>query len=449
MLDVEYDKSVYRESLLMTDALDLLAMTGTRVDRGLMSCPEFCSHDVSGSSEPRISRPRVDRRDDVAIVMNPPKAAVTGLRASGYHEIDRYAVLPNRTNPRWLVPLHNRRVATAFLETYVPYRVSSLVLAYLARQAARAGALRWSKDSLVIATKGTSLITDEARSIFNRSDIVMGISLGTPGPSRKLAVVAMDARGTRLGIAKLGRHGPAAESLRVEAGMLRALSARPALVDRVPRLLHELELPGYSGLVQTVLEGSRTAGAFSERHAEFLMRLTGDCHRQIRIDDTSQFAAAIKRAANAEGTGDVLAHESMEAVRRSIGHLEVPPTIVHGDFAPWNLRLRSGSIAAFDWEHGHACGVPGVDEIHFHLQTWMLLKRWSPDRSLSTLGRIALRHVDDWTDAAQRANVERFAAVDMYLRRLAEGHASTDPATIWWRELVSRMNDRTELIGRA
>ena len=57
---------------------------------------------------------------------------------------------------------------------------------------------------------------------------------------------------------------------------------------------------------------------------------------------------------------------TLERSCRRSNRLEVPSTIVHGDFAPWNLRTHHGKISAFDWEYGELDGLPLMDETHYH-----------------------------------------------------------------------------------
>ena len=59
---------------------------------------------------------------------------------------------------------------------------------------------------------------------------------------------------------------------------------------------------------------------------------------------------------------------------RPSDEMRIPSTIVHGDFAPWNLREHNGQIAAFDWEYAELDGLPLVDQTHYELQVGYLLK---------------------------------------------------------------------------
>jgi len=58
---------------------------------------------------------------------------------------------------------------------------------------------------------------------------------------------------------------------------------------------------------------------------------------------------------------------------------QLRPVIRHGDFARWNLiRTAQGGLMVLDWEWGEACGMPGIDLVHFFAQDARLVKRLPP-----------------------------------------------------------------------
>jgi len=67
----------------------------------------------------------------------------------------------------------------------------------------------------------------------------------------------------------------------------------------------------------------------------------------------------------------------------------VRPTLFHGDFAPWNVRMTNlENIRAFDWENGHLKGIPGWDWFHFIVQISILVKRHSRERVAAELEQL-------------------------------------------------------------
>jgi len=77
------------------------------------------------------------------------------------------------------------------------------------------------------------------------------------------------------------------------------------------------------------------------------------------------------------------------ALRNALVGLPVRPTLYHGDFAPWNVRMTNlENIRAFDWESGHLKGIPAWDWFHFIVQTSILVKRHSRERAAAELEQL-------------------------------------------------------------
>ncbi len=62
-----------------------------------------------------------------------------------------------------------------------------------------------------------------------------------------------------------------------------------------------------------------------------------------------------------------------------LGNKTFCPTIFHGDFTPWNIKVvePSGDWVALDWERGELAGIPGWDWFHFRIQSAILVRKLS------------------------------------------------------------------------
>lgn len=76
------------------------------------------------------------------------------------------------------------------------------------------------------------------------------------------------------------------------------------------------------------------------------------------------------------------------AVLRALGELKVHPTLMHGDFAPWNVKVANGRWTVLDWERGERLGLPGWDWIHFIVQPAVLVRRERADQTLARLEQL-------------------------------------------------------------
>ena len=76
-------------------------------------------------------------------------------------------------------------------------------------------------------------------------------------------------------------------------------------------------------------------------------------------------------------TGLLHAGEKQNLLERLTGidDLQVKQGILHGDFAPWNIkRSTDGQIVVLDWEHGSLSGPAGWDWLHFMIQSSSLVE---------------------------------------------------------------------------
>ncbi len=116
--------------------------------------------------------------------------------------------------------------------------------------------------------------------------------------------------------------------------------------------------------------------------------------------------------------------------------------IVHGDFAPWNVRVSpSGDWTALDWERGDVNGLPAWDWFHFVTQKGILVQRHSlPSLADSIAGLLASKEFNTYAQTAGIIGHERslmlfYLLYQAEIIRPAEGQAAT-------RELLNQLAAR-------
>ncbi len=198
------------------------------------------------------------------------------------------------------------------------------------------------------------------------------VYLGTPGPRRKAVVHLIDpaSHACEL-IVKVPTTEAEKWAIRHEAQTLSQLQREGFAA--APRLVSLDEAAGIAS--QTVVTGSR-AGLKCSREVAVLLRSLerrGEClslsqvassleSKLMRLDTTAADAAALARALDQM-------HDASE----------LPAVRIHGDFAPWNVRLQNGAAALLDWEDSRACGLPLHDAYHFvHMARCLFGKRPRP-----------------------------------------------------------------------
>jgi hypothetical protein len=227
----------------------------------------------------------------------------------------------------------------------------------------------------------TSPVTESAEKAEGCTPVVY---LGTPGPTRKAVVSLVSPERQVVSVMKVPLERGAATSILREAGALSFLGCRPGVAPLLLSCDTERSITA-----QEFCSGGRSGTDFQMCYWEWLSGL------QVSGKTTSladHCAAAQDRLSGHElgGFSDV--------VSRTGEFLKNPTSIgaflVHGDFAPWNLKLRTdGTISrAIDWEEFGASGLPLHDYFHFHYIQDFLFNRQTDLGNLERTARPYMSH---------------------------------------------------------
>ena len=281
---------------------------------------------------------------------------------SGGTEARRFVPIGKPGNPRWLVPA-GQRVSGADFAGWGPYRLSSR-LAWSASKAA----LRWGFASR--ASKRHEFQFQQAASLdwqalgWQRShEPYIFIYLGTPGTNRKAVLHLIDPISAACElIVKLPLTEPAQVAIAHEAQTLRELE-REAFIA-APRLV--CFDPASNVCSQTVVRGMRCGRQFTREIATVLQSLM---HPQeiINLSDAASWLQQQTNLLEMSAEDVLLVAAALDAISHD---RELPGVRIHGDFAPWNIKLQAdGSAALVDWEDSRPRGLPLHDAYHFVHQT--------------------------------------------------------------------------------
>ena len=268
-----------------------------------------------------------------------------------------YLVIPGNWGPRWLIPARPRASAFA-LSTWRPYTIPSRLKWFAIRMAARFGALQLARtvSSVAVSRPG-------ARQWFERCDIQsetgeMVILVGNPSPDRKLVVFLLNDAHRIAAVLKTGLTVSGGGSVLHEAETLRKLEP----YCWAPRLLSvHSEL---RAATQEFVGGAMPSRKFRPEFMDILCRLP----RSGGSKNLALLAGKIaRRFAPFKAQLDEMAPDILD---RSLGCLDlditVPTMLVHGDFAPWNMRENpTNGYVLVDWEWADFSGLPAYDLLHF------------------------------------------------------------------------------------
>lgn len=184
------------------------------------------------------------------------------------------------------------------------------------------------------------------------------------GGRSRVVVLLCDESGRPARVVKAGLNGAGRAATEREADFLAQL---PASKLGCIRLAGRFASPEVVAFATEYFPGT---SPFDDAGLEHLFHDWLDTTAAVPLGGLPAFAAL---AAAADGGPDA---EVWRRLRAALAAVPVRPTLYHGDFAPWNIRVvNARNLQAFDWERGSTRGVPGWDWFHFTVQTAILARR--------------------------------------------------------------------------
>jgi hypothetical protein len=375
---------------------------------------------------------------DGIVAVNSQGLSRAVLKQAGFAYSQRFAVVPNLAQARWFIPLDSGAVTSAGFALYSPAKFSARMKLAAVKIAARVGFRGWYRDEVWIAGREQPPLERLVRRVLSREDVCLALSAGAPEPARnrKASVAVLGSDGSTLAFAKLPSSTLAKQLVAQEAEALAELGKRFS-GERcvVPRLLFAGEEDGRHALIQAPLPGKPTSPKITAAHRKFLDSLQTPSEKGPAAESLFFRRLQHRVAALGDKAHDLAA--AIAGVAPTLMSAIVPKTIIHGDFAPWNIRHKRGweSIAVFDWEYAALDGLPLIDESHFELQVGLHLGNWTPEKAVQELDRTAgaaESFPTSWTRALQVIYL-----VDSVTRLLEEGYSPSDEMVVWYRRVLT------------
>ena len=287
-------------------------------------------------------------------------------------------LLRKRGQPFLLLPTQARAAATA-LELYAAQTLRARLAKAALRGLFRAG---WpaGAESLTFTLAGQAPFTRfvSARTGAQPAAVpCFAVLAGNPAmASQRFLVLAFEANQRPVAVVKAGLTPSARALVQREGAFLASASAK---VAGIPHLQDHFESarasafgldyypgrsprPGEEGALPALLGGWVDA-----QHTTPVAKLPD----WIRLEQ-----AGAKNA-------------SFVPVAQALRPREVHPTIYHGDFAPWNIKVSAqGNWTVLDWERGELAGLPGWDWFHYTLQTGLLVERLATLPLIQRIGHL-------------------------------------------------------------
>jgi hypothetical protein len=304
--------------------------------------------------------------------LSPSRELMNNLGQNGYTYLRYFGAIPSYNRPRWLLPMAASCGMLAATQIYLPHRRTARILKSLVVGTIKTGWNGWLRSRVLVASRGPLPLEVLIRDVTGEGRPIFALSLGRQPVVRKLTVQVMNPSGQILGYIKLPLTDAATERVRNEATILGRLWSFPELRPHVPRLLFAGNWNESYVLFQSSLEGEAGPVSFDGIHKQFL-RTLWNVHRVETPSQRLVGEVAAKWEKAAPLLGDKWNELGQEVLRRSTRDLlhekKLQFGVMHGDFAPWNTRVRRQELLLFDWESADWEAPASWDMFHFHVQT--------------------------------------------------------------------------------
>ena len=266
-----------------------------------------------------------------------------------------YTVITGNSGPRWILP-NNPRMNRSVLREWSPYDLASRLRWTAIRTVADCNILRFlpgTKQIVLAADCGLRLLKHLG---WDAEVLPPVILVGTPTITRKLIIFLLDHEYRLTAVVKYPLTFAARASIKQEAQILSRLDGGFG----APNLLHYSE--GQHAAAQEYLRGRMGSRQLRPHYLNLLFEFARTGETFLLEDSRRDLSKRLHKQdlySRHEGTIQQL----MKLLEKST---LLPAVLVHGDFAPWNLReISGGRCTVVDWESAKWRGMPMHDLCHF------------------------------------------------------------------------------------
>jgi hypothetical protein len=179
---------------------------------------------------------------------------------------------------------------------------------------------------------------------------------GNPNaPARRFVFLVFGPDGSPRAVVKTGINDSARALLAQEEAVLQSIAER---LPSSPKIHGRFESPSARAIALEFIPGESP-----KRDASVLQRLLSSwliTDRRVLITELPAYQRLLPLIKDSPAA-DALVNARFH------------PALVHGDFAPWNIKAAGDHWTVLDWERGELEGVPAWDWFHFELQHALLV----------------------------------------------------------------------------
>lgn len=274
-----------------------------------------------------------------------------------------YRAHPSVAGARWLFPAGDPAVRRAGIrEMFRPKSAKGRLFGGLVS----AGAWRGGR---VFLDEGALSELERGFSDALGGEVRVAFYVGTPGAYRKVTALAVSPAGAPLAFAKLAATPSARADVAAERRNLRMLAGPGTLRGRVPEVVRAFRWRGSDVLLLGAGPPAAGPDRLTAEHLAFLKDLFVPFAEKKKFSDSSLMSGMARGVEGLRPLAPAALQDLLEASLARLGDLlgatEVPVSVAHRDFAPWNTRSGPARLFVFDWDRVEREATPLYDAFHF------------------------------------------------------------------------------------
>lgn len=199
------------------------------------------------------------------------------------------------------------------------------------------------------------------------------ILAGNPNAEgRRFLLLLFDEQQQPAFVVKVGITEAARRLIQSESSFLQGMKGRPGL----PKFCGSVASDHLEAFALEYIEGESPTREDRPVIGK-LMEGWLDRNRKVCVRDVPAWQA-LEKAVGAIPGADLIRRMGEDA------DFTFHPTLFHGDFAPWNIKVssRQGTWTVIDWERGDTIGFPAWDWFHYVIQTGALVEKLAAEALL-------------------------------------------------------------------
>jgi len=281
----------------------------------------------------------------------------------------KYLALPNTENPRVIIPLNSRKHFKVGFNLHNTASPKNRLIKEIFKNIYPLPKLLIK--NIVYETEEISRIRNFLKNeLKNIKELSFSFYIGTPSINQKLTIQIMDVSGEVLGYLKVTNNEVSKNFILNE--------------DKSSKYLTELNIENFIyPKISVISKIEKFTVLFHEDIAKETVPIDYKLTKELN-NCLIELALKSKTVTKIENYLNILKETFLKTINTKIVSNEItdlfntafskiekksfPLVFVHGDFVPYNIRIKDDILAIFDWEFSKRRGLPFSDLFHFIFQ---------------------------------------------------------------------------------